>query len=79
MNFETGISLYKEGKFQEALEVFNFLIEKDDSSTELLLYRGRILSRLGQTENALADFDKIVALEPYNTNFIKLDQFVTQT
>jgi len=70
MNFEVGIALYKEGKFEEALSVFNKLISKSEKSAELHLFRGRILSRLGKTNEALDDFDLIVEIDPYNTNYI---------
>lgn len=69
MSFEKGIELYKEGKFEESLEIFNLLI-KESPESEFHLFRGRILSRLGKTEEALEDFDKIITLEPYNTNYI---------
>lgn len=69
-NFEKGISLYKEGKFEEALKVFNDLIIGNPSETEFLLYRGRIRSRLGRLEEALVDFDQLIAIDGKNTNFI---------
>ena len=70
MNFEIGLNLYKEGKFEEALVCFNWLIEQQKGKTELHLYRGRILSRLGKGEAALEDFDFLVQMEPYNTDYI---------
>lgn len=70
MNFEVGIELYKTGKFEDALSVFNHLISKSEKSAELHLFRGRILSRLGKTDEALKDFDLIVEIDPYNTNYI---------
>lgn len=70
MSFEKGIELYKEGKFQEALDVFDDLINQGNSNPQFHLFRGRVLSRLGKTELALEDFDTIVALEPYNTDYI---------
>lgn len=70
MNFEQATELYKEGKFQEALEIYNGLIRKNPNQTQLHLNRGRVLSRLGKTELAIVDFDLIVDFEPYNTDFI---------
>ncbi len=70
MTFEAGIELYKTGKFEEALSIFNQLISKSPNNPELLIYRGRILSRMGKTEDALLDFDRIVELDPYNTTYI---------
>lgn len=70
MTFEAGIELYKTGKFEEALQVFNQLITTVEKNPELHLYRGRILSRLGKTKEAILDFDLIIELDPYNTNYI---------
>ncbi|GGZ32915.1 hypothetical protein GCM10007049_28180 [Echinicola pacifica] len=64
-----GLELYKEGKFEEALAVFNQLMEQD-SAPALRIHRARILSRLGKLEEALADFDVLVQLEAYNANYI---------
>ncbi|EAZ83125.1 TPR repeat protein [Algoriphagus machipongonensis] len=70
MTFQKGIELYKAGEFESALEVFNQLISNSEKTPELHLYRGRILSRLGKTSEAILDFDLIVELDPYNTNYI---------
>ncbi|MDN3670884.1 tetratricopeptide repeat protein [Echinicola jeungdonensis] len=69
-NLQTGISYYKEGKFEEALTVFNELMEQSPKEPAHLLYRGRILSRLGRLENALSDFDQLALLDAYNPDFI---------
>src|SRR5690606_22820066 len=42
----------------------------DPSQTEYILFRGRILSRIGRIHEALEDFDQLIALEPFNANFI---------
>ncbi|PZX49667.1 tetratricopeptide repeat protein [Algoriphagus chordae] len=70
MSFEKGIELYKSGKFEEALAIFDELVKANPDQPQLHLNRGRILSRLGRTEEALVEFDLITSLEPYNTDFI---------
>lgn len=70
MDFNLGLKLYQEGKFEEAVEIFNELIVREYGKVEFHLYRGRILTRLRKNEQALADFDLLVSLEPYNTDFI---------
>lgn len=67
---ETGISFYKEGKFEEALAVFNRLIEQEGSQPAYLHYRARVQSRLGAMEEALNGFDQLLEADPYNTNYI---------
>lgn len=70
MSFEKGIALYREGKFEEALAIFDELITAQSDQAELHLYRGRVLTRLGRGEAALKDFDILLKLEPYNTDYI---------
>lgn len=69
-SLEIGIAYYKEGKFEEALKVFNQLVESEGPLPEHLHYRARIQSRLGALDQAIADFDALLQLEPYNTTFI---------
>ena len=68
--FQEGIAYFKEGKFSEALGIFNRLIADDPSKTDYLLFRGRTLSRLGSYQEALADFDKLVDMDPQNADLI---------
>ncbi|MFC3881468.1 tetratricopeptide repeat protein [Algoriphagus namhaensis] len=70
MTFEKGIEEYKAGKFEEALVIFNQLIDQKEGEAEYHLFRGRVLSRLGKTQEALADFDIITTMEPYNTDWM---------
>ncbi|WP_317195116.1 tetratricopeptide repeat protein [Algoriphagus oliviformis] len=70
MSFEKGIALYQEGKFEEALEIFNQLISSKTGESSLHLYRARILTRLGKGEAALQDFDLLLSQKPYQTDYI---------
>ena len=67
---ETGISYYKEGKFEEALAVFNRLIQEEGTQPAYLHYRARVQSRLGAMEEALIDFDLLLEADAYNTTYI---------
>ncbi|KEO74013.1 tetratricopeptide repeat protein [Anditalea andensis] len=69
-DFDKAIIYYKEGKFQEALDILNNLLANKPTETDFLLYRGRILSRLGRLEEALTDFDALINIDAQNTNFI---------
>lgn len=68
--FDKGVAYFKEGKFVEALTIFDQVIDVQTADTEIILYRGRTLSRMGRFTQSLQDFDQLVQLEPYNTNFI---------
>ena len=55
--------------------MLQFLIFQELNSTEqgnplFHLFRGRTLTRLGKGAEALADFDILIELEPYNTDFL---------
>lgn len=65
-----GISFFREGQFDRALEIFNLLIEKQPDNQEYIGYRARILSRKGSHIDALADYDRLLKLEPFNADFI---------
>lgn len=69
-SIEKAIAYYKEGKFNEALFIFDKLVKKDGQNPTLLHYRGRVQSRLGALDLAISDFDKLIALDPFNTTFI---------
>jgi Flp pilus assembly protein TadD len=70
MNFEKGVALYKEGDFEAALTVFQELSRSEHGNVHFHLFRGRTLTRLGKGAEALADFDILIELEPYNTDCI---------
>ena len=70
MNFEKGVAHYKEGNFEAALTIFHELILQERENPAFHLYRGRILTRLGRGLEALADFDVLIQLEPYTTDYI---------
>lgn len=68
--FDRGLTLFSEGKFEEALQVINGCIAEVKDSTGFYSFRARVLSRLGRFNASLVDFDYLVKLEPYNTNYI---------
>ena len=70
MNFEKGVALYKEGNFDAALEVFQGLSGSEQGNPLFHLFRGRTLTRLGKGAEALVDFDILIELEPYNTDYL---------
>lgn len=50
------------GNFDDALKVYNSLLEKDANNLEARLFRGRILFRLKKYDKALFDLTKIIEL-----------------
>lgn len=69
-NFETSVSLFKEGKFAQALEEINKAIQTDGSNLEFYFFRARVFSRLGKFADSLEDYDRLSEQDPYNPTYI---------
>ncbi|NLS91140.1 MAG: tetratricopeptide repeat protein [Planctomycetaceae bacterium] len=59
-----GAIALKQGKFREAIEQFNTVLEADPTHSLAYHYRGEAWCRLGEYENALRDFDEATRLAP---------------
>jgi Flp pilus assembly protein TadD len=59
-----AVSLLKEGKFQEALKLFNQLIEQSPKDPDLWSYKGTALLNLKKNSEALSAFNLAVKLDP---------------
>jgi hypothetical protein len=55
---ERGMSHFRLGEVQQALDDFNALIKKDPDAVEALRYRAMTLARLGKMPEALAELEK---------------------
>ncbi len=62
--FNQGVKLLKDGNFEEALKIFNRLIEKHSLEADFWSERGVVYFHLGQKEKSLSDMDKAVELQP---------------
>jgi eukaryotic-like serine/threonine-protein kinase len=60
-------SLHQLGKHEEALNLINQAINISDSDWLFWSFKGAILADLGKTEEALYCFDKVISLNPNNT------------
>ncbi|EON76726.1 TPR repeat protein [Lunatimonas lonarensis] len=67
---DQGISKYKEGKFDEALVVFEKVLVSIPGDVECLTYRARTYSRLGRFEDSLVDFDTALRGNNFNCDLI---------
>lgn len=68
--FERSVAFFKEGKFEEALEIINACITSDSNNSEFYFFRARVLTRLGKLGDSLSDFDYLHNLEPFNPTYI---------
>ena len=61
MFFLGGLYTYREDRYEEAIEIFNELLEKYPQNPGALISLGRCYSRMGQCDLAEASFNKILA------------------
>jgi YaiO family outer membrane protein len=64
MQFEKGKILYYDGNKEEALKVFQKIINTHPEDVDALLFRGRIFAQLGYYEIAIGDFKYVLSLTP---------------
>jgi len=57
-------TLTREGRWPEAIEVYDEVLENSPANVEALTYRGWITSRLGDSEAGLVDIQEAVAVDP---------------
>ena len=56
---DAGLTLYREGRFKEAIPQFDQVLARHRRDIEILIKRGSCYLRLDQPEQALADFDRV--------------------
>lgn len=71
-----GIRLYNENELEGALEKFNRAVAENPNLADVYYYRGLVY--LGQEKNAeaLADFKKLLEIQPNHANAAEAKQFV---
>src|SRR5438067_7469494 len=62
--FERGVSLVDEGKYDEAIAVFNVVLREDSTHAEAFLHRGRCWDRKSEHDRAIEDFSAVIRLSP---------------
>src|SRR3989344_4674899 len=65
-----GASLMQEGKFFEAIEYFDKILEVDPTDSIALGNKGAALTQLNKHEEALLVYDKALQIDPTNINIL---------
>ena len=65
-----GISLMQEGKFIEAIEYFDKILEIEPTDSIALANKGAALTQLNKNEEALLIYDKALQIDPLNTSIL---------
>jgi tetratricopeptide (TPR) repeat protein len=62
--FEQGNALYREGKFEEAVEAYESILRQGWGSPELYFNLGNAYYRLGRTARAILSYERALRLAP---------------
>ncbi len=67
---EQGVQSCSNAKFDEGVKFFDKALAESPDHLLALSNRARALSRVGRLADALADFKRLIELQPYNPQFI---------
>lgn len=62
--FETGVTLYKQGQYQEAIDLFTALIEIAPDNAKVYKNRGVAFMSLQKMDEAIDDFHRALSIRP---------------
>ncbi|NPV51307.1 MAG: tetratricopeptide repeat protein [Candidatus Methanofastidiosum sp.] len=63
--YNEGVSLYDQGRYDEAIIKFERALEIDPTNKEAWAYKGISLDDIGRYSDALFCYDKAIAIDPY--------------
>jgi hypothetical protein len=69
--FSQGLSYFKSGKYEEALDIFQELTEKDDSNHKAWNALGVTLAKMGEHDSARICFHNALVYDPDNATYKK--------
>ena len=68
-NFDTGLQLAQQGKYDEAVAEYKKALEKDPEQPYILANMADALGRLNKNDEALATYQKAISLKPEDASF----------
>ncbi|MBI4375388.1 MAG: tetratricopeptide repeat protein [Elusimicrobia bacterium] len=71
-NYQEGLQLMKEKKYQQAIALFEDLAEADPGSSEVLMSLGWAYWHAGELDKAAHSWGLLVKLDPRNPGFLRL-------
>ena len=66
-DFDRGVALTDEAKYDEAIVVFDGVIARDSNHAGAFLHRGRCWDRKAEHDKAIADFSAMARLTPHDS------------
>src|SRR4051794_1351178 len=64
--FDRGVTLTDEAKYDEAIAVFSRVLERHPNHAGAFLHRGRCWDRKADHQRALDDFTEVIRLTPHD-------------
>lgn len=61
-----AMNAYKEGKYEQAIELFNQIIKEQGTNSELLYNLGNAYSKAGDAGRAVLNYERALRLNPHN-------------
>jgi tetratricopeptide (TPR) repeat protein len=69
----TGIALFHEAKYQDAMDIFDTILENDNNHIDSLYYKAQCLEKLGYSDEANQFMNKVHEINPnYKAGFIEV-------
>ncbi|QCK14978.1 tetratricopeptide repeat protein [Mangrovivirga cuniculi] len=65
---DKGDQLYKQGKYEEAIEAYSEYLETYPNNEIVIYNRGRSYEELGQFDEAIADYEKVLKIDDRHMN-----------
>lgn len=65
--FEIGEDLFNQGKYEEAIELYDKAIDIDSGFSKAWLSKGLALQNLGKKEEAIICYNKCIEINPRNS------------
>lgn len=69
-NFEKGNNFYKNGKYEQAVEVYNAVLSTKKQSAELYFNIGNCYYKLNKVAPAIYNYEKALVLSPNDSNIV---------
>ena len=65
---QRGYRRLKDSRWEEALADFEKALETEQNDVETMIYKAYVLEKMGLVEKSLAEYEKVITLDPYGSD-----------